>query len=139
MPKEFPGGAAAAIKGLVRRMRGRRLLPQRELAQQHGISRQRLRTVLDDLERRGLVARRQGSSRYALAIANFAPRPVLLLNAKNDATVLPEMADRFFAAAKEPKEQRWYDSGHLLPTKAYDDAAKWIARTWASLADTSPQ
>ena len=68
-----------------------------------------------------------------LAIANFAPRPVLLLNAKNDPTVTPEMANRLFAAAAEPKEQRWYDSGHLLPTRAYEDAAKWIKQTWAEL------
>lgn len=68
-----------------------------------------------------------------LAIANFAPRPVLLLNAKRDGTVTPEMGRRLFAAAREPKEQRWYDSGHRLPAKAYDDAAQWIDRTWADL------
>ena len=68
-----------------------------------------------------------------LALANFAPRPVLMLNAKRDSTVTPEMGKRLFAAAAEPKEQRWYDSGHLLPEKAYDDAARWIASTWADL------
>ena len=68
-----------------------------------------------------------------LAIANFSPRPVLMLNAKRDATVTPEMGKRLFAAAAEPKEQRWYDSGHLLPTEAYNDAATWVARTWADL------
>jgi dienelactone hydrolase len=68
-----------------------------------------------------------------LALANFAPRPVLMLNAKKDATVTPEMGKRLFAAAAEPKEQRWYDSGHLLPAKAYDDAARWIAAAWAGL------
>jgi dienelactone hydrolase len=68
-----------------------------------------------------------------LALANFAPRPLLMLNAKRDATVTPEMGRRLFAAAAEPKEQRWYDSGHLLPEKAYDDAGKWVAKTWADL------
>ncbi|MDQ3441660.1 MAG: alpha/beta fold hydrolase [Planctomycetota bacterium] len=68
-----------------------------------------------------------------LALPNFAPRPLLMLNAKRDSTVTPEMGKRLFAAAVEPKEQRWYDSGHLLPTKAYDDAARWVARTWAAV------
>ena len=67
------------------------------------------------------------------ALANFAPRPVLMLNAKRDAIVTPEMAERLFAGANEPKELRWYDTGHLLPAKAYDDAAKWIAKTWSAL------
>lgn len=68
-----------------------------------------------------------------LALANFAPRPVLMLNARRDATVTPEMGKRLFAAAAEPKEQRWYDSGHLLPANAYEDAATWIARTWSEV------
>ena len=68
-----------------------------------------------------------------LSIANFSPRPVLMLNGKHDPTMTPEMGKRLFAAAVEPKEQRWYDSGHLLPTKAYDDAAKWVARSWADV------
>ena len=68
-----------------------------------------------------------------LALANFAPRPLLMLNAKRDPTVTPEMGKRLFAAAVEPKEQRWYESGHLLPEKAYDDAARWIAAAWTKL------
>ena len=68
-----------------------------------------------------------------LAIANFSPRPILMLNGKRDPTMTPEMGKRLYAAAVEPKEQRWYDSGHLLPAKAYEDAAKWVARTWADV------
>ncbi len=60
------------------------------------------------------------------AIANFSPRPVLMLNAKEDVLVTPDMGRRLFAAAHEPKEQRWYDCGHLLCTEAYDDAAAWV-------------
>src|SRR5688572_17159162 len=62
-----------------------------------------------------------------LAIAHFVGRPLLMLNAKHDSTVTPAMGRRLFSAAAEPKEQRWYDSGHLLPESAYDDAAEWIA------------
>ena len=60
------------------------------------------------------------------AIANFAPRPVLMLNASEDVLVTPDMGRRLFAAAAEPKEQRWYDCGHLLCAEAYDDAAEWV-------------
>jgi dienelactone hydrolase len=68
-----------------------------------------------------------------VAIANFVGRPLLMLNGRRDATVTPAMAERLFAAAAEPKEQRWYDSGHLLPERAYEEAAEWVATTWAKL------
>lgn len=62
-----------------------------------------------------------------LAIPHFIGRPLLMLNADNDRTVTPEMSKRLYGAAADPKEQRWYKSGHLLPTGAYEDAAAWIA------------
>jgi fermentation-respiration switch protein FrsA (DUF1100 family) len=68
-----------------------------------------------------------------LAIAHFQTRPLLMLSGKHDPVVTPEMARRLYRAAPEPKQQTWYDSGHLLPTQAYDDAAKWIQQTWNSL------
>lgn len=61
-----------------------------------------------------------------LALAHFAGRPLLFLNGKDDNIVKKEMADRLFAAAPDPKKQTWYDSGHLLPAQAYDDAAQWL-------------
>jgi len=68
-----------------------------------------------------------------LAIANFIGRPLLMLNATFDSTVTPDMGKRLFNAAAEPKEQRWYDSGHRLPDEAYEDAAEWVKRTWAKV------
>jgi dienelactone hydrolase len=62
-----------------------------------------------------------------LAIAHFAGRPLLLLNGKEDSIVLPDWSRRLYAACPEPKRQIWYDSNHLLPPQAYDDAADWIA------------
>ena len=67
-----------------------------------------------------------------LAMANFG-RPLLMLNAKRDPTVTPEMGKRLFAAASEPKEQRWYDCGHRLTEDAYEDAAEWVRQTWDRL------
>ena len=69
------------------------------------------------------------------AIAHFAPRPVLMLNAKEDPLVTPEMGKRLFAACAEPKEQRWYDCGHLLTTDAYEDAAAWVQQMVTAKAD----
>ena len=63
-----------------------------------------------------------------LAIAHFAGKPILMLNGKNDTTVPPATATRLWDAAPQPKEQRWYDSGHLLPKQAYEDAAVWVEK-----------
>lgn len=72
------------------------------------------------------------------ALPHFAGRPLLMLNGLHDMTVTPEMAERLYQAAAEPKQQKWYDSGHLLPDRAYDDAAKWVAETWTKLAADAP-
>jgi dienelactone hydrolase len=63
------------------------------------------------------------------AIAHYAGRPLLMLNGKMDVLVSPDSSRRLFAAAGEPKKQVWYDSGHLLPASAYQDAAEWIDKT----------
>lgn len=67
------------------------------------------------------------------AIVHFAGRPLLMLNARRDPVVTPEMGKRLFGAAQQPKRQVWYDSGHLLPQRAYEDAADWVAVTWRRL------
>jgi alpha-beta hydrolase superfamily lysophospholipase len=67
-----------------------------------------------------------------LAIAHFVGRPLLLINAKQDPIVKPDMAERLYNACPEPKRQVWYDCGHLLTLDAYEDAAKWIAETVGS-------
>lgn len=62
----------------------------------------------------------------SLFIGHIAPRPVLLLNGKNDTVVKPETTKLLMNAAKEPKEIIWYDAGHLLPGDAYQKAADWL-------------
>jgi hypothetical protein len=37
-----------------------------------------------------------------------------------------------FQAAREPKEIRWWDSGHVLPPVAIADAAAWLAAQMGS-------
>ncbi|MEA2734718.1 MAG: uncharacterized protein QOE14_1169, partial [Humisphaera sp.] len=73
------------------------------------------------------------------ALPQFAGRPLLMLNGRQDPIVTPEMAKRLFEAAAEPKWQKWYNSGHRLPDKAYRDAAEWIASTWNAQPQNSPR
>lgn len=65
-----------------------------------------------------------------LAIPHFAGRPLLMLNGTQDHVITREMTERLYAAAPDPKEQIWYESGHLLPERAYEQCAGWVAEQW---------
>jgi predicted esterase len=58
--------------------------------------------------------------------ASLDDQPLLMLHGKLDRTIRPAQAERLFDAAAEPKKMRWYDSGHVLPPEAADDAAAWL-------------
>lgn len=60
------------------------------------------------------------------AVRHLSGRPLLLMNGKRDRRILPEQARTLFAAAHEPKEQRWYDGGHWPPSSAMADVAEWL-------------
>jgi predicted esterase len=62
------------------------------------------------------------------AVRRLAGRPFLMTHGRHDRTVLPTDADRLFAAAGEPKEMRWWNTGHMLPAEAIEDAAAWLAK-----------
>ncbi len=52
-------------------------------------------------------------------IATISERPVLLLGARRDDTVPAAATERLYAAAREPRELLWFDSGHSdLPGQA---------------------
>ena len=54
-----------------------------------------------------------------LHVGRIAPRPLLFVNATRDAIVSRERAERLHAAAEDPKEVLWFDSGHTdLPGRA---------------------
>jgi dienelactone hydrolase len=59
-------------------------------------------------------------------------QPLLMLHGKNDRTIRPEQAQRLYDAASEPKQLKWYDSGHALPAPSADDAAKWMVEQFAT-------
>jgi dienelactone hydrolase len=60
------------------------------------------------------------------AVRQLSGRPLLLMNGKRDRRIRPEDANALFAAACEPKEQRWYDGGHWPPSSAMVDVAEWL-------------
>ncbi len=59
-------------------------------------------------------------------IASAAPAPVLFQFGKSDDYVSEAKARQFFAAAKEPKEIRFYDAGHGLNAAAIEDRQSWL-------------
>jgi dienelactone hydrolase len=60
------------------------------------------------------------------SVRAIAGRPLLMVHGRNDRTVRPDQAQRLFDAAGEPKEIRWLEAGHYLPTEAVDGAALWL-------------
>lgn len=61
------------------------------------------------------------------AVRTLEGRPLLMINGRLDRTVRPDQAERLFAAAREPKELRWYSGGHWPPASEIDAAAQWLA------------
>ncbi len=59
-------------------------------------------------------------------IPNLSPAAVLLQFATDDFHVPKERADEFFAAAKAPKEMRWYEAKHGLNEIATQDRKAWL-------------
>lgn len=60
------------------------------------------------------------------AVRRLRGRPLLMVHGRSDRTMRPEQAERLFNAASGPKELRWWDAGHILPSPAIDYAAEWL-------------
>jgi len=70
-------------------------------------------------------------------IGRFSPRPLLMMNGKNDNIIPPAAAQALFDAAGEPKDIRWFESGHIPPfDKVMNISAKWLKRF---LMDLEPE
>jgi hypothetical protein len=67
-----------------------------------------------------------------------AVAPILFLSGRNDELVPPADARQYQQAAHEPKDVRWYDSGHILPPKAICDAARWLEERIGIVAAKHP-
>jgi len=59
-------------------------------------------------------------------VAHLAPASILFQFGRDDPHVPKERADEFFAAAHEPKEGKWYQSGHGLNVDAADERKAWL-------------
>jgi uncharacterized protein len=64
-------------------------------------------------------------------VGRVAPRPLLFQNGTADSLIPADAAKAFFSAAKEPKEQRWYEGDHIGLDEAtvrtvLDEALMWI-------------
>jgi len=59
-------------------------------------------------------------------VSNLSPAPVFFQFATDDFHVSRERAEEFFAAAQEPKEMKWYESGHSLNEEATKDRKSWL-------------
>jgi dienelactone hydrolase len=57
-----------------------------------------------------------------------ASAPLLFLSGRRDHLVPVRDAARYYRAAPQPKEIRWYDSDHVLPSQAWCDAAHFLGR-----------
>lgn len=60
-------------------------------------------------------------------VGGLAPAPTLFQFARSDAHVSEARAEEFFAAAKEPKEIRWYKAGHRLNEDAKIERIAWVS------------
>jgi dienelactone hydrolase len=54
--------------------------------------------------------------------ARIAPRPVLMMNGRQDETVPPVLSQRLYEALRDPKEIRWFDIGHTVTGEIYKQA-----------------
>jgi dienelactone hydrolase len=59
-------------------------------------------------------------------IPNLSPAPVLFQFGTDDPHVPKERAREFYEAASDPRELRWYESGHGLNLDATADRKKWL-------------
>ena len=59
-------------------------------------------------------------------ISNLSPAAVLFQFATDDFHVPKERAEEFFAAAKAPKEMKWYEAQHGLNETATQDRNAWL-------------
>ncbi|HUE99666.1 MAG TPA: prolyl oligopeptidase family serine peptidase [Anaerolineales bacterium] len=61
-------------------------------------------------------------------ISNLSPADVFFQFATDDFHVPKERAEEFFAAAKDPKEMKWYEAGHGLNEEATQDRKDWLKK-----------
>ena len=61
-------------------------------------------------------------------VGHISPRPVFLINGKEDQSVKEPAAKALQDAAREPKTILWVTSGHILPVEERKKAVDWLAQ-----------
>ena len=61
-----------------------------------------------------------------LHVPHLSPAEVFFQFATDDFHVPKERAEEFFAAARQPKEMKWYEAGHGLNEDATHDRKAWL-------------
>lgn len=61
------------------------------------------------------------------AVPNLSPAPILFQFGDNDPHIPKERGEEFFAAAADPKEVKWYPTGHGLNEEAQKDRMAWVS------------
>lgn len=61
-------------------------------------------------------------------VASLSPAPVLFQFGNSDPHVPVERAQRFFDAARDPKQTLHYDCGHGLNSQAQSDRVAWLSK-----------
>ena len=59
-------------------------------------------------------------------VANLFPAPVFFQFGTDDPHVSKECAEEFFAAARQPKEMKWYECGHGLNEESARERIAWM-------------
>jgi dienelactone hydrolase len=77
-------------------------------------------------EARAVFIRQMAEIDPIVHVPNLAPAEVFFQFATDDFHVPKERAEEFFAAAKEPKQMKWYESGHGLNEEATRDRKAWL-------------
>lgn len=59
-------------------------------------------------------------------VSHLSPSPIFFQFGMDDPHVPKERAEEFFHAARQPKEMKWYESGHGLNADATSDRKQWL-------------
>jgi fermentation-respiration switch protein FrsA (DUF1100 family) len=68
-----------------------------------------------------------------------ASAPILFLFGRHDHFVPARDQTRYWRAAPQPKQIRWYDSDHILPPQAWCDAARFLGKQIGIAGSKEPE